>query len=57
MKRWIVTLQWFVDKGMYEEHTEAREFEVEAADEQSAREHAAQLVNQLGAHDYEIIEN
>lgn len=56
MKRWIVTLQWHEDLGMYETRTTAKEVPIRAADEEAARKHAETLVRWRGAHDYELTE-
>lgn len=56
MKRWIATLEWHEDRGMYETRIETKEFPIQAEDEDSACEHAYRLMNKLGAHDYNLVE-
>lgn len=56
MKRWIVTLEWYEDRGMYETRIETKEFPIQAEDEDTANDRAMELVERLGAHDYAVVE-
>jgi hypothetical protein len=56
MKRYIVELIWYEDKGMYETATTAKEFEINAKDFEEADFKATSLQNRHGAFEYEITE-
>lgn len=56
MKRWIIRVEWYEDRGMYETRVTAKDYHIRAEDEESAQEYAEALVSRVGGHDYDLME-